>query len=98
MVAWLALALASGCSDGPSAAASDTRMTKRNYDKIRVGMTHQEVTEILGDPTQKGPVLPSRSCFWVWVEEDKEILVLMDETSHVEGIGSQATKYSANLE
>jgi hypothetical protein len=94
-----ALALVSGFGCGhQSGDGRRNRITKRNFEKIRIGMGHQEVTKILGEPTQKGPMLPSRSSVWIWTEEDKEIVVLMDETAKVEGNGTRAMKFAANLE
>jgi hypothetical protein len=97
VIACFTLLLASGCGcEGGDAGGS--RITRRNFDKIRVGMSHQEVTEILGEPTAKGPMLPSRASFWSWTEGEKEILVCMDETAHVNGLGNRTVKYAFNLE
>ena len=46
--------LSTGCS----------KATQENYDKIEVGMTYQEVVDILGDPDMTQDVMGARNCVW----------------------------------
>lgn len=40
------------------------KATQENYDKIEVGMTYQEVVDILGDPDKTQDVMGARNCVW----------------------------------
>jgi len=44
-----------GCADN---------LTKANYDKLKVGMSYQEVTTILSASTECSEALGTKSCTW----------------------------------
>jgi hypothetical protein len=49
-------------------------VNKENYDKIKIGMSYEEVLEILGEPdTCEDPVLRTKSC--IWGSSDKQIKI-----------------------
>lgn len=39
-------------------------LTKENYDKLKVGMSYEEVTTILGASTECSEALGTKSCTW----------------------------------
>jgi hypothetical protein len=41
-----------------------SKISKENYDKIEVGMTYEEVEEILGPPDKAQDVIGTRICVW----------------------------------
>ena len=50
------------------------RVNKENYDKIKIGMSYEEVIEILGEPhTCEEPVLKTKNC--IWGSSDKQIKI-----------------------
>ncbi|HWI40965.1 MAG TPA: outer membrane protein assembly factor BamE [Verrucomicrobiae bacterium] len=63
VVAVLLAACVCGCS----------RLTRENYEKLKVGMTFEEVTTILGKPTSCSDAMIARSC--VWGDERRNITV-----------------------
>jgi hypothetical protein len=55
MVMVIAVALLTvGCS----------KISKENYDKIEVGMTYDEVVDILGTPDEASDAIGTKSCAW----------------------------------
>lgn len=72
----LALFIAAGCS----------KLTMDNYNKIKGGMTYDEVVGILGKPDKCSDVIGMRSC--VWGNEKKSITVSF--------VGSKVLLFSAN--
>ena len=55
------------------AAAGCDKLTMDNYNKIKGGMTYNEVTGILGSPDKCNDIIGMRSC--VWGDEKKSITV-----------------------
>jgi hypothetical protein len=49
-----AVFLTAGCS----------KITVENYEKIEVGMTYDEVVDILGAPDETTDVIGAKSCIW----------------------------------
>lgn len=41
-----------------------SKLTQENYDKIEVGMTYDEVEDILGTPDEARDVIGTKSCVW----------------------------------
>jgi len=72
----LILFIAAGCS----------RFTMDNYNKIKGGMTYNEVVSILGSPDKCNDVIGIRSC--VWGDEKKSI--------NVSFVGDKVLLFSAN--
>lgn len=51
-----------------------SKVSKENYDKIKIGMSYEEVVEVLGKPdTCEDPVLKMKSC--TWGSSDKQIKI-----------------------
>ncbi|MDH4204196.1 MAG: DUF3862 domain-containing protein [Desulfobacteraceae bacterium] len=50
------------------------KVSKENYDKIKIGMSYEEVVGVLGKPdTCEDPVLKTKSC--MWGSSDKQIKI-----------------------
>jgi len=41
-----------------------SKITQANYDKIEMGMTYQEVVDILGPPDEMQDVMGAKNCVW----------------------------------
>jgi len=41
-----------------------SKLTLENYDKITVGMSYEEVTQLIGPPAQCDDVMGMRNCRW----------------------------------
>ena len=54
-LALVTLLLAAGCA---------SRLTKENYDKLKIGMSYAEVTEILGKADTCAETLGISNCTW----------------------------------
>lgn len=78
--------------------AAYTRLTMANFEKIRVGMHHNELIEILGEPKDRLGPSANGSFSWVWADGDREIAVTIQVDGTVMGLGSRAAKYGTNLE
>lgn len=51
-----------------------SKVNKENYDKIKIGMSFEEVVGVLGKPdTCEEPVLKTKSC--IWGSSDKQIKI-----------------------
>ena len=51
-----------------------SKVTKENYAKIKIGMSYEDVVEVLGKPdTCEEPVLKTKSC--MWGSSDKQIKI-----------------------
>lgn len=75
-LALVTLLLAAGCV---------SRLTKENYDKLKVGMSYAEVTEILGKADTCTETLGVSNCTW-GTEGPKTVSVIF--------LGDQATAFS----
>ena len=62
-----------------------SKVTVENYDKLKAGMSYEEVKQILGQPTKCGDVLGVKHCVW---GEDKQHV-------DVSFIGDQAVIFTA---
>ena len=67
-------------------AAGCNRLSMDNYNKIKSGMTYNEVASILGSPDKCNDLLGMRSC--VWGDEKKSITVSF--------MGDKVLLFSAN--
>lgn len=55
MICILSIATLTGCS----------KVNKENYDKIKIGMSYEDVVEVLGKPDIcEEPILKTESCIW----------------------------------
>jgi len=51
-----------------------SNVNKENYDKIKIGMSYEEVVGVLGKPnTCEDPVLKTKNC--MWGSSDKQIKI-----------------------
>ena len=77
LLALLVTLLLGGCS----------RITKDNYDKLKMGMEYSEVTALLGKPNNCNDSLNVKSC--IWGNETKNIKVnfLSDKVIVFSGTG-----------
>ena len=51
-----------------------SKVNKENYEKIKIGMSYDDVVEVLGKPdTCEDPVLKTKSC--IWGSSDKQIKI-----------------------
>ncbi len=41
-----------------------SKLTVENYDKLKMGMSYQQVTDILGSPLSCDEVIGTRTCQW----------------------------------
>jgi hypothetical protein len=56
------------------ALAGCSKVNKENYDKIKIGMSYEEVVGVLGKPgTCEEPILKTKSC--MWGSSDKQIKI-----------------------
>jgi len=77
------LPLMAACSPEPD------RVTKENYDRLKLGMSFEEVSDILGEPATAATRFGLKE--HTWVENDRHI--------HAKFIGDSALYYSSkNLE
>jgi len=54
------------------ALAGCSKVNKENYDKIKIGMSYEEVVGLLGKPDKcEEPILKTKSC--MWGSSDKQI-------------------------
>ncbi len=49
---------------GCLALAACSKLTVANYDKLTMGMTYQQVTDIIGSPVSCDEVIGTRTCQW----------------------------------
>ena len=51
-----------------------SKVSKENYDKIKIGMSYEEVVEVLGKPdTCEEPIMKTKAC--TWGSSDKQIKI-----------------------
>ena len=59
--------------------AACNRVNKENYDKIKIGMSYEEIVGVLGKPdTCQDPVLKTKSCTWGSSEKQIRIKFVVD--------------------
>lgn len=69
MIKLLVLAM---CVFSILALAGCSKVNKENYDKIKIGMSYEEVVGLLGKPDKcEEPILKTKSC--MWGSSDKQI-------------------------
>ena len=62
-VLFLSLVLFAGCS----------KLTRENYDAIKVGMDYKEVTALIGEPDKCDGAMGAKSC--IWGNDEKNITI-----------------------
>lgn len=76
MIKLLVLAI---CMISMLAIAGCSKVNKENYDKIKIGMSYEEVVGVLGKPdTCEEPVLKTKSCMWGSSDEQIKIKFVVD--------------------
>jgi len=60
---------------GALALAGCSKLTKENYDKLEMGMTQDEVEEILGSADNCGKTMGTMAC--TWGSEDSKFVKIM---------------------
>jgi hypothetical protein len=50
-----------------------SKLTRENYDKIKMGMDYQQVVQIIGNPDKCDAALGAKSC--IWGKETKNITI-----------------------
>jgi len=67
------------CAVSILAFAGCSKVNKENYDKIKTGMSYEEVIGVLGKPdTCEEPVLKTKSCMWGSPEKQIKIKFVGD--------------------
>lgn len=65
-----ALLFTAGCS----------KLTKENYDKLKMGMEYTEVTALLGSPDNCSDTMGIKSCIWGTETKNISVNFLADKT------------------
>lgn len=73
----LALVVLAGCS----------KLTQDNYNKLKVGMSYSEVTQLLGKPNQCNDTLAAKSCDWESGESHVNVTFVGDNAVMFSGKG-----------
>ena len=56
-----------------------SKVSKENYDKIKIGMSYEEVVGVLGKPdTCEEPIMKTKSCMWGSSEKQIKIKFAAD--------------------
>jgi len=63
--------------------SGQSKITKANFDKVQIGMTAEEVEQILGEPTQRAWDLPGENSANLWLCDVTEIMVYFDADHRV---------------
>lgn len=74
---WMLSALI--CFASLLAIASCSKVNQKNLDKIKAGMRYEEVTAILGSPSNCDSVLGGKSCAWKSGNKSIDIKFLSDK-------------------
>ncbi len=76
------LALLAICIFSILALLGCSKVNKENYDKIKIGMSFEEVLEVLGKPdTCEEPVLKTKSCLWGSPDKQIKIKFVLDSVA-----------------
>ncbi len=73
------LAISAICIFSILALAGCSKVSKENYDKIKIGMSYEDIVEVLGKPdTCEEPVLKTKSCMWGSTDKQIKIKFVVD--------------------
>ena len=61
------------------ATVSCSKLTRENYDKVKVGMDYSEVINIIGDPEKCDSLLNAKNCLWGDESKSIEIKFVADK-------------------
>ena len=61
------------------ATVSCSKLTKENYDKVKVGMAYNQVIKIIGDPKECDSLLNAKNCIWGDKSKSIEIKFVADK-------------------
>ncbi len=89
------LAFAPGCTPEEE---GGSRISLRNFEAIHSDMKTQDLIDLLGEPTETFAASRRMDAYWRWVDGEKKIQVLIDQTGYVVAHGSRVVKYKENLE
>jgi hypothetical protein len=70
-----------------STVVSCGKVTKENYDKLKVGMEYSQVVNILGDPKECNAVLNAKNCNWVDGSKSINVRIIADKVVFVSSKG-----------
>jgi hypothetical protein len=70
-----------------SVTSCSSKVTKENYDRLKIGMEYSEVRDILGEPEECNAVLSIRDCTWGGGIKSINVKMLGDEVIFVSSKG-----------
>lgn len=94
LVVGLCCAASTGCQKADS---NGSKLNVANFREIRVGMHHDELVDIFGEPTHRVGPSANGSFDWTWVDGPRKITVAVQLDGTVMGVGSRAAKRGTNL-
>ncbi|WP_097459116.1 DUF3862 domain-containing protein [Mangrovitalea sediminis] len=69
------------------ALAGCSKLTQENYDKLKVGMSYSDVTQLLGKPSECSDALTVKNCNWVSGDSHVNVKFVGDSTVLFSGKG-----------
>lgn len=63
------------------------KVTKENYDKLKIGMEYSQVVNILGDPKECNAVLNAKNCSWIDGSRSINVRIIADKVVFVSSKG-----------
>ncbi|MDD5035007.1 MAG: DUF3862 domain-containing protein [Methylococcaceae bacterium] len=64
-----------------------SKVNKENYDKLKVGMSYEEVTQLLGQPEQCQTVVVVKNCTWGKAPKTITVQLVADKVGLFESSG-----------
>ena len=66
---------------------SCSKVTKENYDKLKVGMEYSGVVEVLGEPKECNAILNAKDCTWGDDKRSIKVKIIADKVVFVSADG-----------